>query len=538
MAVRNRRLAQLGLVLLFAGLATLHLWPMPSDPAHLTRLDNNDTAFNTWVIAWVAHQIAADPVNLFNAPIFYPASRALAFSEHMVVQGVMSAPLRWAGLSPVTVYNVMVWLGHALSGLSMALLMRSWTGSSAAASVAGCLYAFNAHLLTRYAHLQALHLEFLPTVLYAFDRLLREGRRRDIFLLSAMFVVQALCSYYTMVMMAVALVVAFIVRGEPWRGDRRVWLSMAAASLLVAIALIPFLLPYYLVRQEHGLLRTIDDVRNYSASWSDYLATGGRFHYAVWSHRYFNGSAALFPGGVGATLTLTAVILGVAWKDARARMALAFGVLGVVLSLGASLPGYEWLLNHITLLQAIRAASRWGLLFLIAVSILSGFAVASLQARWSQRRWWPVFAASLVVIVTLEANRAPLTMQAFGEIAAVHERLAIEPIKAMVVFPLYGGNEFNQNARYLLDQTRHWKPMLNAYSSFAPPIFFELAAALQSFPDAAAIQTLRLHGFSHALLYRAPLERDFGAAAVDALRAHPALKIVFEEDGVILYEIR
>jgi hypothetical protein len=530
--------AKLGLLALFAALATLHTWPMPSDPAHLTRLDNNDTAFNTWVIAWVAHQVVRDPLDLFNAPIFYPAENSLAFSEHMVVQGILGAPFIWNGASPVLVYNVLVWAGFALSGFAMAVLMRTWTASTSAGIVAGCLYAFNAHLLTRYAHLQALHMEFFPIVLYAFDRVLRGGGIRSALLLAAAFVVQALCSNYTLVIIAAALVVAFVVRPEGWRGDRRLWVMLATAGVVAILALIPFLLPYYRVREEQGLVRTIEDVQNYSASWRDYLATAGRLHYAAWSHRIFQGTAALFPGLTGIALTALAVVSGIAWKDPRARMAFAFGVAGAALSLGASLPGYEWLQTNVPLLQGIRAASRWGMLFLVAVAILAGFAVAQLEAQWRIRRWWPLVGFGLAALVTIEAVRAPLAMQRFEGIPAVHARLADDNIHALVVFPLYGGAEFNQNAQYLLHQTRHWRPMLNAYSSFAPPIFYELADKLQAFPAAAALQAMRAHGFSHALLHRRPLERDYGAAAVDALRQHPELEFVFEEDGVILYRLR
>src|SRR5262245_16312859 len=98
---RASRWQTVGLLILFAGLATWHTWPMVRDPAHLTRLDNDDTAFNTWVVAWVAHQLVHDPLHLFEAPIFYPAPHALAFSEHMFVESLMGAPLEWAGVSPV-----------------------------------------------------------------------------------------------------------------------------------------------------------------------------------------------------------------------------------------------------------------------------------------------------------------------------------------------------------------------------------------------------------------------------------------------------
>ena len=45
--------------------------------------------------------------------------------------------------------------------------------------LAGLAYAFNAHLLTRFGHLQALHAECLPIVLYAIDHLATRAKLRD-----------------------------------------------------------------------------------------------------------------------------------------------------------------------------------------------------------------------------------------------------------------------------------------------------------------------------------------------------------------------
>jgi hypothetical protein len=535
-ALRNRRLAELAL---FAALATLHTWPLATDPAHLSRLDNDDTAFNTWVVAWIAHQIPRDPVQLFDAPVFLPAPDALAFSEHMVVPGLIGAPLQWAGASPVLVYNVLVWLGLTLSGFTMAVVVRGWTGSAVAGVVSGCLFAFNAHLLTRIPHLQALHVQFVPVVWYAFDRLLRGGGLRMAALLAATFVLQALCSNYMMVMLAMALVAALVVRPEPWRaGSRQLWLLLGLAGVVAAIALLPFLMPYYRVRAEQGLVRTLDDVRVYSATWADYLATAGRLHYRGWAHQFLEGRTALFPGVGGLLLSLVAIVSGVAWRDGRARMALAFGLMGCALSFGAALPGYAWLHEHVPLFQGIRAVARWGFLLLIAVAILAGFGVARLEARWKTRVWWPAVAIGLVGLVTLEALRAPLSLVRFDGISAVHSRLAHDQVTGIVVYPLYSGSQFNLNARYMLEQTRHWKPMVNGYSSFAPNSFHERAARLQHFPTESVLQELRDIGVSHVVLHRAPLEPAVGPAAIAALRGHAALEHVLEQDGVIIYRIR
>jgi hypothetical protein len=536
MALRDRRLAQLAM---FVALATLHTWPLATDPAHLTRLDNDDTAFNTWVVAWVAHQVARDPLHLFEAPIFHPAHDALAFSEHLFVPSMMGAPLIWGGSSPVLVYNILVWLGLALSGFAMCVVIHRWTGSSVAGIVAGCLYAFNAHLLTRYPHLQALHIQFFPIALFAFDRVLRGGGLRDAALFGAMFVLQSLCSNYTMVLMTGALLVALVVRAEPWSADaRRIWGLLAITGAVAALLLLPFVLPYYRAQTEQGMLRSIDEVRHYSASWIDYLATAGRLHVDLWSHRYLRDHTALFPGLTALALGLLALGTGIAWRDRRARMALAFGAMGFALSFGANLPGYAFLHEHIALLQGVRAVARWGFLLLIALAILAGFAVAWLESSWRGRPWWPAVALALIGLVTLEALRAPLSFVRHDGIPRVHSRLAHDSVTGIVVFPLYGGNQFNQNARYMLDQTRHWRPMINAYSSWAPAAFLKRAALLQSFPGDAALADLRSIGVSHAVLHRPTLEEGFGAAAIDALRKHPALEFEFEEEGVIVYRIK
>ena len=524
---------------LFAALATLHTWPLATDPAHLTRLDNDDTAFNTWVVAWVAHQVVSDPLNLFQAPIFHPAPDALAFSEHIFVPTMMGAPLLWAGMSPVLVYNVLVWLGLALSGFAMCVVIHRWTGSSVAGIVAGCLYAFNAHLLTRYPHLQALHMQFFPFVLYAFDRVLSGGRARHAVLLCVTFLLQSLCSNYTMVLMSCALLVALAVRPELWRaGSRRIWITLVLVGATAALLLLPFVIPYYRAQTQQGMVRPIEDVRHYSAGWTDYLATAGRVHFDLWAHRFLRSPTALFPGVTAIGLGLLAILTGLAGRDRRARMVLAFGLVGFALSFGANLPGYELLHAHVPLLQGVRAVGRWGFLLLIALAVLSGFAVAWLETRWKTRPWWPAVALALIGLVTLEALRAPLSFVRYEGIPAAHSRLATDSVSGIVVFPLYGGSQFNQNAHYMLDQTRHWKPMINAYSSWAPESFYRRATLLQSFPSEAALADLRSIGVNHAVLHRQPLDKNFGAAAVDALRNHPALEFLFEEDGIIVYRIK
>ena len=525
MAVRNHRVAELAL---FVGLTVLHTWPLASDPAHLSRLDNNDTAFNTWVIAWVEHELPRDPIHLFEAPIFYPEHDTLAYSEHMVVPATIGLPFAWAGASPVLVYNLLVLLAFVLSGVFMSRLLLVWTGSVAAGFVAGALFAFNAHVMTRFAHLQALHVEFIPVVLYALDRVLADGRARSVALLIIAFVLQSLCSNYTMVMLSVALVAAVLVRPEPWRKARDAWPRLVLAGTISAVLLLPFLLPYYRLHATEGLNRSIEEVRLYSATWADYLVTAGRVHYALWSHRFTADRTALFPGIAGVVLALVALASGEAWRDRRARMMIPIGIAGVLLSLGANLPGYAWLQEHVTLLQGIRAAARWGYLALVALAVLAGFGVAVLQRRLGTRWWWPALVTALVGAVTIEAMRTPLALVRFDGIAPVFSRMRSNDVQAIVMYPLYQGEAFFLHGQYLLDQTRHWKPIVNGYSSFATDSYAQRAARLNRFPAPEVIAELRSIGVTHVMLhYRAP-----------DLRAHPDLQFVLEQDGWTVYRVK
>jgi hypothetical protein len=536
----QRRLGLAGLAL-FLALSILHTWPLATNPARLSRLDNNDTAFNAWVVAWVAHQVPRDPLRLFQAPIFHPEPDTLAYSEHMLVPSLMGAPLLWLDASPVLVYNLLVLLGLSLSGWAMAVVITRWTGSRAGGIVAGALFAYNAHLLTRFSHLQVQHLEFFPLVLLALDRVLTRSRPTDALLLAGGFVLQALCANYTMVFLAFGLAAALICRPDGWLTRARVvWPMLILAAVLVSAVLIPFLLPYQRVHASQGMARTMDEIARYSATWRDYLTTAGRLHYATWSASV-GGQTALFPGFAALALSGVTLATGTAWRDRCARMALAMGLVGLVLSFGVRFPGYAWLHEHVPLLQGIRVASRWGLLTLAAIAMLAGFGVARLQALWHRRvrrSRWPLAAGAMLAIVTVEAARTPLALVRYEGIPAIHDRLAGSKGGAMVIYPLYSGGNFNLNAPYLLGQTRHFRPMVNGYSSFAPGSYHARAIRLQAFPAQPALDELRAIGVTDVLLYRAPLDGLFGAATVDSLRTHPALELVTEEDGVIWYRLR
>jgi hypothetical protein len=515
----------------FAALAVAHTWPLATAPATLSRHDSADALLNEWILGWVAHAVATGPLHLFDANIFHPEPRTLAFSEHLLTPSLVAAPLIWAGATPLLAHNLALLAGLALTGWTMALVVERWTGDRWAGLVAGSIAAFNAHTLTRLAHLQAVHVEFLPLALAALDRLLARGRARDVPALAAWTVLQALASGYLLVMTAIALAAGALVRAREWlAAGWRPAARLAAAAILAIAVLIPFLWPYVIVRQEQGLVRSLGEVALYSATPGSYVSTGATLHHGTWGRAFFSADS-LFPGVTPLALAVVALALG-AWRDRRARMLAAAGLAGVVLSFGPALPGYAWLHGHVAILQGIRGAARFGFLGLFAVAGLAGLGIAGLRRLGWGGATSTAVAAAVLVLVHAEAWRAPVAWTPAHPVSPVYDALDREPPGALVEVPFPAPDRTVANAPAVAASTRHFRKLVNGYSGFVPASYARHAAALAGFPDEASKRLLAGLGVSHVVVHTA---RD--PALAGAASATPWLRFVSEDAGLRLYRI-
>ena len=132
---------------------------------------------------------------------------------------------------------------------------------------------------------------------------------------------------------------------------------------------------------------------------------------------------------------------------------------------------------------------------MFALAILAAFAVSPLR-----RRWWTV--ALLAALVAAESGARTEAwgfpswpLQRLDPPSRVYAALAALPKGAVVEYPFpYRSNDYHSHTKAMLWSTFHWQPLVNGYSGFQPPSFYEHAAALQGFPDAASIEMLRALG--------------------------------------------
>ena len=136
----TRRLSGVpGAALLVTALAVMVTWPQARLlSSHAAA--HHDAYFSMWRLGWIAHALTTSPRQLFDANIFHPSPHTLAYSDATLLEGVIGAPLLWAGAPPVLVYNLLLLAGFIGSGVGMFVLARHLTSGTGPALVAAAVF--------------------------------------------------------------------------------------------------------------------------------------------------------------------------------------------------------------------------------------------------------------------------------------------------------------------------------------------------------------------------------------------------------------
>jgi hypothetical protein len=501
----------LAAAILCLAFAILHTWPLALAPGRHSRNDNGDAQLNEWILAWVERTLPRDPMHLFQANIFYPAHDTLAFSEPLIVPAVLGGPFSWLGGSPVLVFNLMVIAGFTLSALAGYALALRWTGDRVAALLAGTTFAFNTHTLTRLAHMQAVHIYGLPLALLATDRIVTDRRIRDGLWLAAWITAMAYTSGYLLVFGSILVAIAMLVRVREWLPWwRPAALSVSTAILLAGLAVLPLWIPYRRAATEQAMVRSLAEVALFSASPKGYLAAAGTIHASTWSGRFFKDPIdSFFPGLVVIGFACTAIVMALrraadpdqALTRRRVSMLAAIGVSGFVLSLGTATPVYGWVYRFFPPMQGLRAAARFGNLFLLAMSMLAGVGLAQVRRRYGSSAAIAAVGVAAVLLANIEALRAPFEYRAFTGIPRLYALLADEPHVVLAEVPFYPRQAVFENAEYVLNSTAHWKPLMNGYSGYTPAGYVNYANVFWYFPREYAIDAMKRAGVTHVMVH-------------------------------------
>ncbi len=534
----RRILREAAVFALYLAIAVAMTWPLARNlPTALA--DLGDPLFCTWIIDWGCYALTHSPLQLYDAPMYYPGRLSLAYSENLVGISLLVWPFHLAGASPITVYNIAMLLGFALSGYGAFVLARLITKSTAGALVAGIIFAFVPFKFDHLSHLQLIWSGWLPLLLAAVIAYWREPRRKFAACITAAFVMNGLTNvhYFLFGSLTAALTIVTFMILDP-RRDRRFWLTLAAAFVIGGILLTPFLLPYRIVANEYGMVRSEGEAISGSAPAYAWLVTNprivlyGKLGPAEW-HRHemqlFPGLVALLLAAIGAFFRsavakppLSARTQSGGFATALLYAALIATWLGIITDrieltlLGQRILSFDSADVPATLLVILlvirfrhvrsQQPERWAAALWILIGVIGSFGMNAFFHAFLYRRLGFIFAAIRAPVRwAIIAYIGLAVFAAFGVVALQRKRVPAALLAAILVIDLWPAPRWEQavptpapvyrwldRARvapfielpmangsefaYLLGSMHHHLPQFNGMSPFSAPLHAKLRA--------------------------------------------------------------
>lgn len=488
-AARRLVLASIGL----AGLVALLLHQQLRQPYAVP--DYGDPLFSIWRVSWVLHALITSPGQLFNANIFHPEPLALTFSDPMLLNAVMAAPLAAAGVHPVVTYTALLFLAFWLSGVATYLLVAHLTGSPRAAFVAGLIYATAAFRFDHYSHLELQMTHWMPLGLLALHRYVATGRWPYVALVGLAGALQLYSSMYYAVFFLVYVVgVGAVLAVSRGFSVRRVWKPVTLTALGVAVLAAPLARPFLAAQASKGE-RPEGEVRYYSARPADYARSNANS--AVWRDRLLppEPERALFPGVAPVALAAAGFVPPFGLAQAAYAAGLLVSVDGTLGFNGAS---YPLLFRAFETVRGLRVPARFIALVALSLAVLAGFGARRLIERRGTERVRVLTFGALVAVVMIDAWPSLTLREVWREPPGIYDALRNTPGAVVAEFPVMPDEVFN--LPYMYFARWHWTPAVNGYSGFIPESYQQLEPDLLAFPTNASADALRRRGVTHVTI--------------------------------------
>jgi hypothetical protein len=518
-------------------LTALFTYPIAFKPERVGRIDNGDGQLSIWNVAWVARTLPVDPLHVFDANIFYPQRGTLIYSESNLGAGALAVPVYWATRNPYAAHNSVVLLAFVFAFLGAYALVRYLTGDWRAAAIAGVWFAFSPIVFTRLAHIQLLMTAGLPLAMLAMHRVADRPTAGRGAVLGVVMAAQALCCGYYGVFAILMVGFATIVLASTRRlwTSARYWIAMATAAGGSIALVAPVFVPYARFQQTTGFRRTVGEAVRYSANWSAYLASPAFAHSWLLQHLP-RWNDVLFPGVLVLVFGLAGVVVGV--RSRRGELSLLYGgmaLLALWLSFGPPAGLYSLLYATMPLFSWLRVPSRFGLIFVFALSVLGGLAVSALL----RRRPRPAAAFVLLAACACAELVTPLNMREVPPLEPVYKTLRTLPPGPVIEMPyFYLEFMFPRHTYYMLQSTTHWMPLVNGYSDFMPADFLANVMTLAPFPSRDSLKLLGERHVRYAVFHKYWYnDANWHDVTARLKEFDPYLRPLYADEGTRLYEI-
>jgi hypothetical protein len=480
-----------------------------------------DSRLIIWTLAWDNHVWLDRLPSLFDANIFYPATNALAYSEHLLGISFFTLPVYALTRNPVLAYNLVWLLSFLLSAFAAHALVWRHTRDHLAATMAGLVFAFCFYRMHQgHGHLHVIWAFLIPFSLLTLERWVVTLSWRWLAVFVVIVTLQALSSWYQAVLIFVAdaFFMLWLLLAEQAVPKTRVMrlVLQAAAGAIVALAIVaPF-------AKHYGVLAAVTpreafsnaaDPAAYVVPPENTVAGQWLVAHGVKGPRWIWGEQTVFLGWTALALAIVGAAGSFRPADSGARRLRFFVVLAmiaIILSAGpltSEVAGNVWgwspfgLLVRIPGLSLFRAPARFTVLTTLAIAVLAAAGCATLHARFGRLGRLLTVAAMVTFLVESRVVNFPGGGQPVMPIPDVYKRLASLPPGPVVSLPDYAGTPVAfDEANYELFSTAHWHPIANGYSREEPRGFRALMDRLKTFPAPSSLNAMRETGIRYVVV--------------------------------------
>ena len=513
-----------------------------------------DTALNTWILWWSAKSIPLTPA-WWNAPLFYPASGVLGFSEHLLGLSLIATPLQWLNVGPQTAYNIVLLLTFPLSAFGAYLLTLELTQRRDAAFLAGLLFGFAPYRIAQLDHLQVLASFPMPFALLGLHRSLHDPRWRWLALFAAGWLLQGLCNGYYLMFFSLLVGFWMFWFASPWSRPKQ-FIAAGTAWLIAALLILPLLLQYRQIHQTYGFARDLHSIKSFSADAAALLQSDRFLRLWGWLDVFPRPEGDLFPG-----LTITLLILGGVFflrshnqpvpvaNGATAPLRrsyvtrsvfgfyalAAFGAWLLCLGPAPTLMGHPApfrgpyaLLMFLPGFNSLRVPARFWMVATLCLAVVGAIIFDRLTARCARRR--SLFAAVVSLGILADTWLIAMPMASPPQPFPAASCAAADSRGAVLELPLK--DEYS-NIAAVYRQMSHGRPLVNGYSGYFPPHFVVLRLGL-SLRDPDMLTQLAALGVTDLIVNR---ELDPGGRWDDYAATHPTAELICTEGRQTLYRL-
>lgn len=478
--------------------------------------------FNAWTMGWNANRLSHAMHGYWDAPIFYPAEKAFAFSEPQPAT-LLVAPFVYLSGSAVTGYKAYLVLSVFLNGLMTSILLTRLGFGRSLQVLGGTGMMLLPIIHERIDVIQLVPIWGILWFWMSLHEMVRQPTlKRGLMLGISYSACFMLCIHHALFMtlllpFSVIPLLPKLIRPKAAVGGL---VGLISATILVA----PLVIPIYQMTKEHDFARKQKLVARLSAQPQDYLNPTEN---SLLQIDAFRGSKSrrFCTGWSRMGLALLGIFGGIYTRKRRSwsLFLTLTGLLAFFLSLGPNLQIGEWtpwstLNQYVPGVGQVRSVYRFAWFVQIAIMLLAVEGLSLIfqgykRAGNSSLRKLAYVALCAIACLLFVCETWPEKTTRAGVPKLVKQQKWIEFLKtstsnddAIACLPFSTGSKiqnYDITTRWMYYGLEHERKMVNGYSGFFPQDYIDLKRLFAVHgPTARGLRLLKETAVSHLVVSR------------------------------------